>query len=116
MLKGQIHEESHNKTQEEKPNTNINVGIKKEKEENQKNNENEKTLEENSKNGIKIIKPRETYLKDKIKKCFSQSLISKINKSLDKQMQIIKLDLNENKLAINNTKDIKIYHVSSLID
>ena len=101
MLKGQLHEESHlikdkdiNLNEENKTN---------DKNENNKENENNKNMKKEI-----IIKPRETYLKDKIQKNFNQTLISKVNKSLDNQIQNIKKDLKEDKVIIkNNSKNLK---------
>ena len=110
MLKGQIHEEK--QVINEK---NSNINSFENKKENQKEDENgkneNKDLGEEKKQEIKkeiIVKPRETYLKDKIQKSFSQALISNVNKSLDNQMQNIKIDLKENKILIRkNSNNLK---------
>ena len=108
MLKGQIHEEK--QVINEK---NSNINSFENKKENQKEDENgkneNKDLGEEKKQEIKkeiIVKPRETYLKDKIQKSFSQALISNVNKSLDNQMKNIKIDLKENKILISNLKKL----------
>ena len=100
MLKGQIHLESHN-INEQNPNLD-----EAKKDENINNNDNEKNneIKEQTKKEV-ITKPREIYLKEKIQKNFSKSLISNVNKSLDNQMTNIKTDIKDNKLLI--TKNIK---------
>jgi hypothetical protein len=110
MLKGEIHKESPNPTENEIiQNKDSNLT-------NNNQNNNEKENNDEKKEEIKnevikkevIIKPRMTYLKEKIKKNFSQSLISKVNKTLDNQIQNIKIDLKDNKVLIrNNTKNLK---------
>ena len=108
MLKGQIHEESHI----------INNNKLKIIEENKTDNKKEIESENNKK--IKkeiIIKPRETYLKDKIQKNFSQTLISKVNKSLDSQIKNIKIDLKDDKVKITkNSKNLKKFFPSESKD
>ena len=113
MLKGQVHEESHNVTKEEKSNS-----IEEEIEKNNENNKKEKEEEEEIINKPKIIKPLESYLKAKLQKNFNKSLISKVNKSLDNQMQVIKLDFKNDKIKINNKKDINkmLNHISQNVD
>ena len=110
MLKGEIHKESPNPTENE-INQNKDYNLT-----NNNQNNNEKEYNDEKKEEIKnevikkevIIKPRMTYLKEKIKKNFSQSLISKVNKTLDNQIQNIKIDLKDNKVLIkNNTKNLK---------
>ena len=100
MLKGQIHLESHN-INEQNPNLD-----EAKKDENINNNDNEKNneIKEQTKKEV-ITKPREMYLKEKIQKNFSKSLISNVNKSLDNQMTNIKTDIKDNKLLIK--KNIK---------
>ena len=103
MLKGQIHDE--NEINQKSKNEN--------KIENNNEKQNEKEKEENKelKHEVKkeiIIKPRETYLKDKIQKNFSQTLISKVNKSLDNQIKNIKIDLKDDKVLIRKkSKNLK---------
>ena len=114
MLKGQIHLE--NPIINDK-NKNLNLNEEKKEQKGDKKDEKETEKKENENVGeekkevIKkevIIKPRETYLKDKIQKSFSKSLISKVNKSLDNQMQKIKLDLKDNKILIRkNSNNLK---------
>ena len=110
MLKGEIHKESPNPTENEiNQNKDSNL-TNNNQNNNEKENNNEKK-EEIKNEVIKkevIIKPRMTYLKEKIKKNFSQSLISKVNKTLDNQIQNIKIDLKDDKVLIrNNTKNLK---------
>ena len=105
MLKEQIHDE--NEINQKSKNEN------KIENNNEKQNEKEKEKEENKelKHEVKkeiIIKPRETYLKDKIQKKFSQTLISKVNKSLDNQIKNIKIDLKDDKVLIRKkSKNLK---------
>ena len=101
MLKGQIHVESHNINEQ---NSNPDETQKQENINNNNDNENNNEIKEKIKKEV-IIKPRETYLKEKIHKNFSQSLISNINKSLDNQMTNIKTDIKDDKLLI--TKNIR---------
>ena len=100
MLKGQIHLESHN-IYEQNPNLDE---AKKEENINNNDNENNSEVKEKTKKEV-ITKPREIYLKEKIQKNFSKSLISNVNKSLDNQMTNIKTDIKDNKLLIK--KNIK---------
>ena len=113
MLKGQIHLENpiiNDKNTNRTPNEEK-KGQKGDKKDEKETEKKENDVGEEKKEVIKkevIIKPRETYLKDKIQKSFSQSLISKVNKSLDNQMQNIKLDLKDNKILIRkNSNNLK---------
>ena len=100
MLKGQIHLESHN-INEQNPNLDE---AKKDENINNNDNENNNEIKEHTKKEV-ITNPREIYLKEKIQKNFSKSLISNVNKSLDNQMTNIKTDIKDNKLLIK--KNIK---------
>ena len=101
MLKGQIHLESHNINEQ---NPNLDEAKKDENINNDNDNEKNNEIKEQTKKEV-ITKPREIYLKEKIQKNFSKSLISNVNKSLDNQMTNIKTDIKDNKLLI--TKNIK---------
>ena len=98
MLKGQIHQENPTKN----INQNIDSNLTNLLQNNNENINNEKLKKEI------IIKPRETYLKEKILTNLNKTLISKVNKSLDNQMQHIKIDLKDNKILIRKiSKNLK---------
>ena len=56
-----------------------------------------------------VVKPRETYLKEKISKInYNRNLLSNIHKDIKNQVEDIKTQINENKVSINkNQKDLK---------
>ena len=56
-----------------------------------------------------VVKPRETYLKEKISKInYNRNLLSNIHKDIKNQVEDIKTQINENKVSINkNEKDLK---------
>ena len=102
MLKGQIHLESHNINEQ---NPNLDEAKKDENINNDNDNEKNNEIKEQTKKEV-ITKPREIYLKEKIQKNFSKSLISNVNKSLDNQMTNIKTDIKDNKLLIKKNSSL----------
>ena len=67
--------------------------------------------EEEKKNKIIEIKPRETYLKDKIDKMqFNNKIISGINKGIDEQLKSVKNDIFSQKVLLKESpKDLDKY-------
>ena len=55
-----------------------------------------------------IVKPRESYLKEKIEKInYNKNLLNNIQKDINNQVEDVKTQIKENKLSINeNTKDL----------
>ena len=97
MLKGQVHEDPNINSQQNLNVININ--------ENEKNDNNE--IKEETKKEI-IIRPRENYLKDKIKKSFSQLLITTVNKTIDNKIKDIKNEIKNDKVLVkSNSKNLK---------
>ena len=97
MLKGQVHEDPNINSQQNLNDININ--------ENEKNDNNE--IKEETKKEI-IIRPRENYLKDKIKKSFSQLLITTVNKTIDNKIKDIKNEIKNDKVLVkSNSKNLK---------
>ena len=97
MLKGQVHEDPNINSQQNLNVININ--------ENEKNDNNE--FKEETKKEI-IIRPRENYLKDKIKKSFSQLLITTVNKTIDNKIKDIKNEIKNDKVLVkSNSKNLK---------
>ena len=71
-----------------------------------------KSIQEEEKQKKMIqIKPRETYLKDKIKKMnFNSNVLSGINRSIDEQLKSIKRDMISKKLLLKETpKSVEKY-------
>ena len=99
MLKGQEHKEEESKEEKNiiETNSNNNLNI---------NNNNIEvpniiSLSPRKEKDIMEIKPRETYLKDKMMKMnYSTKLISTINKSLDDQVKIIHSEIMDNQVLI----------------
>lgn len=99
MLKGQAHEDPNINSQQNLNDINININ------ENEKNDNNE--IKEETKKEI-IIRPRENYLKDKIKKSFSQLLITTVNKTIDNKIKDIKNEIKNDKVLVkSNSKNLK---------
>ena len=99
MLKGQVHEETNINNQQ-----NLNE-INKIENENEKEENNE--IKEETKKEI-IIKPRESYLKDKLKKSFSELLIANVNKSIDSKIKDIKNEIKNDKILVKSfSKNLK---------
>ena len=99
MLKGQAHEEPNINSQQNLNDINIRIN------ENEKNDNNE--IKEETKKEI-IIRPRENYLKDKIKKSFSQLLITTVNKTIDNKIKDIKNEIKNDKVLVkSNSKNLK---------
>lgn len=97
MLKGQVHEDPNINSQQNLNVININ--------ENEKNDNNE--FKEETKKEI-IIRPRENYLKDKIKKSFSQLLITTVNKTIDNKIKDIKNEIKNDKVLVkSNSENLK---------
>ena len=97
MLKGQVHEDPNINSQQNLNVININ--------ENEKNDNNE--IKEETKKEI-IIRPRENYLKDKIKKSFSQLLITTVNKTIDNKIKDIKNEIKNDKVLVkSNSENLK---------
>ena len=98
MLKGEEHKNHIEIQNEEKNNTENNA----ETGNNEKQNiSNVEINEENKDKEIIKIKPRETYLKEKMMKMnYSEKLLSNINKSLDSEVEKIKEEINDNQILI----------------
>ena len=92
MLKGQEHkEESKDEKNIKKSNNNLNI----------LNSVEIPSLSTTKEKEIIIIKPRETYLKDKMLKMnYSEKLISSINKNLDNQVKTIHNEIMDNQVLI----------------
>ena len=97
MLKGQIHVD---------PNINSQLNLNEiNKIEDEKNDNNE--IKEETKKEI-IIRPRENYLKDKLKKSFSQLLITTVNKTIDNKIKDIKKEIKNDKVLVSSySKNLK---------
>ena len=94
MLKGQVHED---------PNINNHQNLD---EINKNENENNEIKEETKKEII--IRPRENYLKDKLKKSFSQLLITTVNKTIDNKIKDIKNEIKSDKILVKSfSKNLK---------
>ena len=105
MLKGQDHKEHIEEVQNKEIN-NINTTENKNDISNNNSQENISNIqkEEDSMNKGKIqIKPRESYLKEKIMKLnYSETLISNINKSLDNEVKKIHEEIIDNQILITS--------------
>ena len=97
MLKGQVHVD---------PNINSQLNLNEiNKIEDEKNDNNE--IKEETKKEI-IIRPRENYLKDKLKKSFSQLLITTVNKTIDNKIKDIKKEIKNDKVLVSSySKNLK---------
>ena len=94
MLKGQIHED---------PNINNHQNL----DEINKNENDNNEIKEEAKKEI-IIRPRENYLKDKLKKSFSQLLITTVNKTIDNKIKDIKNEIKSDKILVKSfSKNLK---------
>ena len=106
MLKGQDHKEHIEEVQNNEINNNEN------KEEinsnnNQENSSNIEKEEESMNKGIIQIKPRESYLKEKMMKLnYSEKLLSNINKSLDNEVKKIREEIIDNQILITSVPKI----------
>ena len=87
----------------------VNTAINEQSTEEKKASEN--VEEEEKKNKIIEIKPRETYLKDKIDKMqFNNKIISGINKGIDEQLKSVKNDIFSKKVLLKESpKDLDKY-------
>ena len=109
MLKGQEHKIHIEEVQNEEKNS-----IENYNELNNNDQENVSNIEKNEETkekGIIRVKPRETYLKEKMRNLnYSEKLLSNINKSLDNEIQKIKEEINDDQILITSvpkTLDIK---------
>ena len=99
MLKGQEHNTHIEEVPKEEKNENENKEEVNDKE--QENSQNDAKQEENQEQEVIQVKPRESYLKEKIMKLnFNEKLISNINKSLDTEVQKIKEEIIEDQILI----------------
>ena len=105
MLKGQDHKNHIEEVQnEEKKNTENNADTNNNEQQNEPNLESNEEAKEKE---IIKIKPRETYLKEKIMKLnYNSKLISNINKSLDTEVQKIKDEIIDNQILITSVPKI----------
>ena len=99
MLKGQEHNTHIEEVPKEEKNENENKEEINDKE--QENSQNDEKQEENQEQEVIQVKPRESYLKEKIMKLnFNEKLISNINKSLDTEVQKIKEEIIDEQILI----------------
>ena len=99
MLKGQEHNTHIEELPKEEKNENENKEEVNDKE--QENSQNDEKQEENQEQEVIQVKPRESYLKEKIMKLnFNEKLISNINKSLDTEVQKIKEEIIDDQILI----------------
>ena len=99
MLKGQEHNTHIEEVPKEEKNENENKEEINDKE--QENSQNDEKQEENQEQEVIQVKPRESYLKEKIMKLnFNEKLISNINKSLDTEVQKIKEEIIDDQILI----------------
>ena len=99
MLKGQEHNTHIEEVPKEEKNENENKEEVNDKE--QENSQNDEKQEENQEQEVIQVKPRESYLKEKIMKLnFNEKLISNINKSLDTEVQKIKEEIIDDQILI----------------
>ena len=99
MLKGQEHNTHIEEVPKEEKNENENKEEVNDKE--QENSQNDEKQEENQEQEVIQVKPRESYLKEKIMKLnFNEKLISNINKSLDTEVQKIKEEIIDEQILI----------------
>ena len=110
MLKGQEHpdqieEEPKEEKNDNENNNDINNNELNDKE--QENIQNSEKPEENQDEKIIQVKPRESYLKEKISKLnFNEKLISNINKSLDTEVQKIKEEIIDDQILITSVPKV----------
>ena len=103
MLKGQFHIGTNINSQKNLNEININENEKNDKNDNNDNNE----IKEETKKEI-IIRPRENYLKDKLKKSFSQLLITTVNKTIDSKIKDVKNEIKNDKVLVkSHSKNLK---------